>query len=199
MKRIILLTFVMIFAASGLCACRDIRTEIPMRNGRYVGFADIPENYTPKAALRDGCTVVEVVSVGQNEYGATLHETKAAEGYGRWLSFVEAAEKGENSFLRVAYFLDGEGSYTDIYYDGENYTVFELNEFGVSKGESYKYLRRLEGLAGPLESEKEDVFWVLTDSTELTYKDVSWSFLSSDSTTVTDIPFNVLWFMIYFE
>ena len=39
----------------------------------------------------------------------------------------------------------------------------------------------------------------LTDSKKLTYHDVTWSYLSSDSRTVTTIPFEWLGFMIYFK
>ena len=46
---------------------------------------------------------------------------------------------------------------------------------------------------------RENDFYVLTDSLELTYRDVEWSFLSSNLDTVTKIPFRWLGFTVYMK
>ena len=89
------------------------------------------------------------------------------------------------------------GYYHDLYYTAGKYRIFDLNEYGISGGKEFRYLRKLDGIAGF--PRREDCYYVLTDSLELTYHDVSWSFLSSSFETVTKIPFKWLGFMIYFE
>ena len=81
--------------------------------------------------------------------------------------------------MRVAHFIDGVGYYHDLYYRDGKYVIFDYNENGVSKAEIYSYLRRLDGYAGPSYDLKEDCIYVLTDSMELTYEEVSRSFYSS--------------------
>lgn len=182
-----------------LVSCEKDKVSITYgEDGSYLGFSDIPSDYTAASAAADGCLVIDTVQ-GKNEYGATITEKRETDGYENWKKFIKRTESGKDAFLRVAHFIDGIGYYHDLYYCDGKYTIFENNEYGISEGETFKYLRRLVGLAGPASDPKEDCFYVLTDSMELTYRDVSWSFLSSDHTTVTKIPFEWLGFMIYFE
>ena len=167
-------------------------------DGSYTGFSDIPSDYTPADATDDGCLVIDLTQ-GTNEYGATINEKYDTAGYDNWQRFLKKSESQEDTFLRVAFFIDGVGSYHDLYYCDGNYTIFALNEYGVSDGSTYKYLRRLDGQTGPASDRQEDCFYVLTDSMDLTYNDVSWSFFSSNIDSVTDIPFVWLGFMIFFE
>ena len=106
----------------------------------------------------------------------------------------EEAEQKKNSFVRVAHFIGSRGTYTDLYYHNGKYAYFKWDELGISEGKSFLYLRRLESAI-----DKNQYFYVLTDSMELTYHDVSWSYLASDASTVTKIPFVWLGFAIYFN
>jgi len=200
-KRIFLLSLLTALFFLLLASCSAKPSDIVIsygEDGKYTGFSDIPEGYTYEAALDDGCVGINTSTVGINEHGVA-QRASLADGGESFFEFAERAEKGGDAFVRVAHFIDGTGYYYDLYYCDGKYTIFALNEYGISDGESYSLLRRLEGLAGPPAAQKEDVYYVLTDSTELTYHDVSWSFLSSDSRTVTKIPFKWLGFMIYFE
>lgn len=185
-----------------LCACQNAENDIAPtydENGKYIGFSDIPDGYTAEEAIADGCLVIDTVKTGVNEYGVTLYETPTTEGYDEWLEFIDRSDDGKDAFLRVAHYIEGVGYYRDLYYKDGKYTIFDCNEYGVSEGETFTYLRSLDGYVGPVGSQKEDCYYVLTDSLELTYEDVSWSYLSSDHNSVTKIPFVWLSFMIYFE
>lgn len=198
-KGMLALTALLLLLAPSLFACNKTDVCISYsEDGSYTGFSNIPSTYTAADAIDDGCLLIHTVQ-GTNEYGATITKERETAGYENWQSFLAKAESGEDAFLRVAHFIDGVGYYRDLYYCNGRYTIFDCNEFGISKGETYRYLRRLDGYAGPASAPKQDCFYVLTDSKELTYQDVSWSFLSSDLSTVTTIPFEWLTFMVYFE
>ena len=191
------LTFALVLVFA-LCSCQStVSYTAPAydENGKYLGFSNIPEGYDADAAIRDGCLVIDTIKTGENKGGLPIRETKTAEGYDNWLEFFENSHKGKDGFLRVAHFIEGVGYYTDLYCTNGKYTIFELNEYGVSQGKSFNYLRRLDGNFG----EKEDSLYVLTDSLELTYGDVRWSMFASDFSNVTKIPFKWLGFMIYFD
>ena len=202
-KKIFVIALLAILTLSLLaCSEKEEKGEqsgIAYNDGVYSGFSDIPENYTVEAAIDDGCLVVETLDDGTNANGIELYKTGRTEGYEHWVSFLEKSQSGKDAFLRVAHFICGTGYYYDLYYTDGKYTIFELNEYGISDGESYSLLRRLEGTSGTVSYQRDAHLYVLTDSTELTYKDVTWSFLSSSISTVTDIPFEWLMFMNYFN
>ena len=203
MKKIIAIILTAIMTLS-LFSCSEREEkgeniEISYNDGKYSGFSDIPENYTVDDAIDDGCLVIETLDGDTNAYGVQMSKTGRTEGYEHWVSFLEKSQNGEDAFLRVAHFIRGTGYYQDLYYSDGKYTIFDFNEYGISEGESYSLLRRLDGMTGPVGNQKEAHYYVLTDSTELTYHDVSWSYLSSSISTITDIPFEWLGFMIYFK
>lgn len=174
---------------------RDITYD---KNGVYAGFSSLPKNYDAEKATKDGCLTIDILRE-PNAGGVLVSKEIETFGYERWEEFLTAAEAGEDAFLRIAQFIDGTGYYHDLYYCDGTYTIFDLNEYGISDGETFRYLRRLEGTAGPISDPQEDFLYVLTDSKKLTYHDVMWSYLSSDSRTVTTIPFEPLGFMVYFK
>lgn len=198
-KRMLALTALLLLLATMLFACNKTDVSISYgEDGSYTGFSNIPSTYTAAGAIDDGCLVIDTIQ-GTNEHGATITEECETAGYENWQSFLAKTESGEDAFLRVAHFIDGIGYYCDLYYCDGKYTIFDFNEYGISKGATFQYLRRLDGYAGPASAPKQDCFYVLTDSKELTYQDVNWSFLSSDFSSITTIPFKWLGFMIYFE
>ncbi len=172
-----------------LCSCDNTENDISSSyivNGEYIGFSNIPKNYSVPAASEDKCLVIQTVK----------EKTVSTDGYNYWLSFVEKSSKGEFAFIRVAHFIDDKGYYTDLYFENGKYNIFTFDERGISKGKAFTYLRCLEGISmGGMRGK----YYVLTDSLELTYEDVTWSFISSNLSSVTKIPFEWLGFMIYFE
>ena len=191
-----------VFAVLALASCGKtptVHADITYdKNGVYTGFSDIPENYDATKAAEDGCLTIDILRE-PNAGGEPVSKEIETFGYEKWEAFLAAAENGEDAFLRVAQFIDGTGYYHDLYYHDGAYTIFDLNEYGISEGQTFRYLRRLEGMTGPASDPKEDFLYVLTDSKRLAYHDVTWSYLSSDSRTVTTIPFEWLGFMIYFK
>ena len=211
MKRYLILSLVALLLAASLSSCRSNisdQTDDPSadlsslygEDGKYTGFSDIPEGYTADAAIADGCMVIERESDGTNVHGVELSKTVRAVGEEHFKAFFDASERGDAACLRVAYFKDGVGSsYYDLHFSGGRFTLFTLNENGLSESESFSHLRKLDGMTGPAGDQKEHHYYVLTDSLDLTYEDVSWSYLSSSVPTVTTIPFVTLWFMNYFN
>lgn len=198
-KRMLALTVLSLLLATMLFACNKTDVRIPYgTDGSYTGFSDIPSTYTAEDAINDGCLVIDIVR-GTNEYGATVTKECETAGYENWQSFLAKSESGEYAFLRVAHFIDGIGYYHDLFYCNGRYTVFNFNELGISEGESYRYLRRLDGYTGSASAPVQHCYYVLTDSQELTYQEVSRSFFSSDVSLNTTVPFEWLGFMVYFE
>ena len=152
-------------------------------DGAYTGFADIPSDLTADDAVKQGWYVIE--------------ESTLIAGTEVWQDFLATSEDGEDAFLRVAHFIGEEVFYIDLYHiDGLYY--FCKNDNGtVSLVGKYTYLRALTDLWGnPL---REHTLYVLTDSLELTHHDVTWSWLSSSTYNVTDIPFYWLGFTTYLD
>ena len=108
-------------------------------------------------------------------------------GEKEWGAFLDKAAAGESAEINIAHFLDS-GTYLEtIFYENGEYSLYKCNpETGYTKG-SFKYLRPLMGYDGI--PRKEATMYVLTDSLLLTFHDVWWSFLSSNTETVTKIPF----------
>ena len=192
MKKILAIILILVIA-SGMASCASgketNKTPTYDGEGNYLGFSDITESYTPEDAAEDGCLVID--SIG-DDYTTS--------GYEKWERFVERAEAGENAFLRVVHFIDGVGYYSDLhYYDGK-YILFETNpELGTNKICEFKYLRCLEGNIGMPGEQKKHFYYVLTDSLELTYADVSRTIFASSAAMASDIPFKWLGFTTHFR
>ena len=107
MKRFILI-FALLFL---LTACGQDTAEITLpvdADGIYTGFADIPSDLTASDAAKRGWYVIEE--------GTLITGTEA------WQEFLATSEKGDDAFLRVAHFIEGESFYTDLYHiDGMYY------------------------------------------------------------------------------
>lgn len=166
--------------------------------GNYLGFSDIPENYTPAEATEDGCFVIDSIN-GEKEYGATIILEKTTYGYENWESFEALSAAGENAVIRVAHFINGVGYYQDLHYFDGKYILFENNEFGIHKECEFKYLRRLEESAEADDKPSKSYLYILTDSLELTYEEVFRSMVSSSISQMTKIPFKWLGFTTYFN
>lgn len=155
------------------CGCVGEKIEIPYtEDGEYAGFADLPAEYTPEDAERDGCYVV-VSALDPNDKENDLGLVAGGEV---WEKFYEDSQNGEDSYMRVAHFVDGKPYYTDLYcVDGE-YLMFDLNdELGLRAYAPQKYLLELkEEING-----REARMYVLTNETEITYRDVEREFVSS--------------------
>lgn len=191
MKKYVLILLILLILFS-FCACskeEQIKEPTYNTNMEYSGFSDIPDNYTPEEAKKDNCFVIVSDDEGNTELDVY--------GESQWHSFYESSNKGEDVFLRVAHFIDNEGYYTDLYYSEDKYYYYTKDEFGIRLQGPFNYLRALFGMDGI--PKKEVTLYVLTDSTDLTYNDVTWSFLSSNLESITKIPFVWLGFTTYLD
>jgi hypothetical protein len=144
-------------------------------DGSYSGFDEIASDYTPDQAMADGCMVI----VSDGDYSRKLYSGKEV-----FAGFLNACEQGD-AFMRVAYFLNDGTFFTDlIFSDGIYYYI--QNEYPDIISQFSK-LRALEGRFG--NPERDVMYYVLTDSDELTAEDIQWSYLSSSTDLITDIPF----------
>ena len=183
MKRLVIIfVFLFLLAACGQNPA-DTITLPTDDNGAYTGFADIPSDLTADDAVKQGWYVIE--------------ESKLITGTEAWQEFLATSEDGEDAFLRVAHFIGEEVFYTDLYHIDGLYYFCKNDNGAVSLVGKYTYLRALTDLWGnPL---REHTLYVLTDSLELTHHDVTWSWLSSSTYNVTDIPFYWLGFTTYLD
>ena len=210
----ILLSVIMLLSLTALFSCKGQTDDTPQSEpentddlpvhsytppaydaeGNYLGFSDITEGYTPEDAVADGCLVIDNKN-GKNEYGATVIEETKTFGYEKWEHFWELSQSGENAFIRVAHFIDGVGYYFDLHYCDGKYILFNNNELGIYKECEFKYLRYLDkvnenGIA---------YLFILTDSLELTYEEVSRSMVASSTSQMTKIPYKWVGFMTWFN
>lgn len=110
-----------------------------------------------------------------------------------WEDFLNDTVKGNKAEVKWCYKgADTEEYYTLSYRGGRFYYSQNGGEEAV-----FSYLRPLMGYFG--NPRKESTMFVLTDSLELTCDDVHWAFLSSNTESVTDIPFVWIGFTTYIE
>lgn len=182
MKRFILMFALLLILVS--CGREPAEITLPVdADGIYTGFADIPSDLTSADAVKQGWYVIE--------------DSTLLSGTEAWQEFLATSEKGEDAFLRVAHFIEEEVFYIDLYHIDGLYYFCKNDNGAVSLVGKYTYLRALTDLWGnPL---REHTLYVLTDSLELTHHDVTWSWLSSSTYNVTDIPFYWLGFTTYLD
>lgn len=186
---IFLLPILIVFS---FCACSEnsqIDEPLHKTGVEYSGFSNIAENYTPQAAEKDGCFVIVT--------GAENGSKTEAFGKNQWQAFFDSSNNGNDAFLRVAHFIGNEGYYTDLYYQRNKYYQYKKDENGIRLNGPYNYLRVLVGKDGI--PQKESKFYVLTDSLELTFNDVAHSMYSSNTESITKIPFAWLGFTVYLD
>ena len=188
-KFVLVLLAVLIFSSCGL---EREKIEVPYtEDGEYRGFSDLPDEYTAEDAERDGCYVI-VSALDPNNIENDLGLVAGAEV---WEKFYENSQNGEDSYMRVAHYVDGKPYYTDLYYVDGEYLMFDLNdELGLRAYAPQKYLRELkEEING-----REARMYVLTNETEITYMDVERVFVSS-SVYIDHKQFFWLGFTTYYK
>lgn len=190
--RCILILAVLMFGI--LCGCAD--TGAPVSEGKpvipevregkaYHGFDDAVMYPTPEEAMADGCFTIVSEGDDRSLYG----------GDDYWRDFLYISENGEDAFLKIAHFIDGNLYMQHLIYADNLYYYFDA-EYEDLTCKPFQYLRKL---TGPESSErKELVRYVLTDSLELTCDQVFAAFYSSSMDAIKDVPeFQWLGFTTY--
>ncbi len=184
---VIVLVLALASIAAAGCASESSTSQVSFEtaaDGSYTGFDKIPAEYTPEQAASDGCMVI---TISQNT--GSLYA-----GQNVFRDFLERCKHGD-AFMRIAQFFDETLSFDDLIYKDGKYCL--VNSERPDDVTFYSKLRKLTTTFG--NPPRETTIYVLTDSDELTADDVLWSFLSSVSSTVTDIPFTQLGFTVFLD
>jgi len=139
-------------------------------NDNYIGFENIPEDYTPEQAEKDGC----YISKNLKEIG----------GEKAWTKFVENAAKGKDSSVRIMSIYDDGTYFEDLFFMDGSYQIFDSSSEDL-KIHKYKYLIDLIGRMP--NAVKDSRFVVLTDDEALTFDKVSLSLISSNMNVINSI------------
>lgn len=199
MKRVrflvdVILIFILLSGCSSQKALNNHKPIFKLdANGNYTGFLYLPTDYTPEEALEDGCFVV--VEDSEKAGRAKLYGGKEY-----WEAFLEASSRGEDAALRVVTFLSEGIFYNDLFYSNGYYHHFHYDKntiFDTPPDTPYLYLRALTGKFG--NPSKDSTMYVLTNSLELTFKDVMGSMISSSMEVIRKWDFVWLGFTVYIE
>ncbi len=149
---------------------------------KYKGFNDIPDEYSAKEALADGCVVVgeDDTEYLDWDYGYSMNFPiyKDIQGIENLDQFVKDVNTGKDAKLRIVGTSEGSNEYYDyIYKNGviDRYTTYSL--YGV--GETYSKLVRLRGKTS--ENEADRVYYVLTNKKNTTFEDFKEELTSNDA------------------
>lgn len=159
---IIAITLILLFSGCSNISSTTLNFELDSK-GNYTGFKELPENYTAAQAEKDGCYVrvnSEVVA------GEELLE-----------NFIQDASQGKDAGLRIVNIWDEGTYYKDLFFVDGYYRVFDSSSEDL-RDYKFKHLLKAEGRLP--NAAKSGTVTILTDDLELTYKDVMWTFLSSD-------------------
>jgi hypothetical protein len=133
-------------------------------NDDYTGFRYLPKNYTAEQAQKDGY-LVKV-------------NFKTVSGLEAWNSFLKDSSQGKNAAIRIVNIWNETVYYSDLFFKDGNYRVFNSDSNDL---QDYKFTHLLQ-LTGTLpNAAKSGKVVIITDDENLTYKDVMWSYFSSDS------------------
>lgn len=149
------------------------------KNGNYIGFSDLPSNYTIEKAKNDGYFVTQNLDSAANE--------------NVWENFVQSSLRKENTSIRIVKFYSGETNspyFLDLFYKDEYYYIFDSSAENQQK-QPYSYLLTLEGKFGnPL---RDSSAVVLTNNNNLTFDKLMKAMVSSnlnDSLSIS--PFKIV-------
>lgn len=183
-----------------LCACSDNKDEVPTATGEpktepatggtpseSFKYSELPEDYTPEQALADGCLVIEW------EEGETSPKVS---GIDYWEYFLETTRRSENISLRVVYFNTQRCWFTDFYYSGGQYILYNKDIYSENQVGPYKYLTEING--EDVYSGEEVSCFVLTDDEELGAEQALSIMHICDIEAERDVAFHIIDFTTYF-
>lgn len=151
-------------------------------------FTDLPDEYTPEQALRDGCLVL------QWDEGAV---TPRVRGIDYWEHFLEVSRKHEKISLRIVYFNESRHWFSDLYYSHEMYSLYTRDAYSENQIGPFKYLTQIVG--EDIYSKKPVDYFILTDDPELGAEDVLSLTHVCDIEADRDIAFTIVDFTTYFH
>lgn len=195
MKKVVVIFFITVCIATIALSCSKIQTNNHTKdktqinnltlnfsfdkNGNYLGFSDLPSDYTFEKAKKDGFFARENFDIFANE--------------NVWNNFVQASLKKENTCIRMVqiYTKDTKAVYFhDIYYIDGYYYIFDSSAES-NKKEPFSYLLTLEGKIGdPL---RDSSAVILTNNNTLTFEKFMKAMFSSNRVVIKSIgPYEII-------
>jgi len=110
------------------------------------------------------------------------HEVAAGEHV--WTDFLAWVKDGENAYIRIVDFTGDDVYYTDLFYDGKSYHVFDSSAED-QKDSKFEYLLDLRGRMPGAQSDGR--FVVLTHDKTLTFDVFVHAIVSSDFEEIQSI------------
>lgn len=179
MKRMSIVAIIISILLSGCSKTSDTTLPFKLDNdGNYTGFSNLPVNYTAEQAKNDGYYVrVNLETVG---------------GEPVWEDFIQDASNGKDTSIRIVNISDDKTYYHDLFYVDGYYRIFDSSSEDLHNYK-FKYMLKLVGKLP--NAVKSGSVTILTDDRDLSYKDVMWTFLSSDLNYSESIsPFKIVSF-----
>ena len=180
---ILLLTFICIIGLLTSCNGKAGYSTLQFSfnaNDEYIGFQNLPQNYTIIDAEKDGCFLMQGLFIIPN--------------IEIWDNFLEAVSQNINSGIRIVNFDNTPNSpyFFDLFYNEGNYYLFDSTSTTHEK-QPFLYLLELEGLYGsPL---KRWTLSVLTNDNTLTFDKFTKSITSSNIDIILSIsPYKLIMF-----
>lgn len=178
MKKLVLLIIVFcIFSSLVGCKSKEDNNLLNFsfdENGNYIGFTDLPPNYSIEDAKSDGYFIIQGL-------GDVINQDE-------WERFVDAALSEKDTSIRmVRYFKESTDSpyFLDLFYRDGYYYAFDSSAENQEKT-PFLYLLTLEGQFGnPI---RDTGIILLTNDNTLTFDMVMKSALSSDINYIKSIP-----------
>ena len=160
-----------------LCSCTPESkrvTELSLKfdaSGNYIGFKEIPSNYSASQAYRDSCLVIF-------ESGEIPDKYEIYAGKENWQNFYDMTEKNQDTKIRVAQYYKDTTYFEDIFYIDEKFHYFNSKNNELTDV-TYNYILKLSSVYHGFE--EIDVKYVLTNDNKLTYDEVIDSLKNEDS------------------
>lgn len=145
-------------------------------DGNYLGFKDLPTDYTSEQAEKDGCYVIDM-------------NTKTVYGEQSWKDFINNTLNIEDTSIRIVIISDNKPFFKDLFYVDGYYRIFDSSSQDL-QDYKFKYLLTLKGKLP--NATTSGTVTILTDDKELTYDAVMRHYLSSTIKPIS--PFNLVMF-----
>ncbi len=196
MKKLALLLTAILLLSLLLSACGK-KTEddwavvgIPPETGgtptEVFKFTNLPDEYTPEQALKDGCLVL------QWDEGAT---TPRVRGIDYWEHFLKVSRAKEKISLRIVYFNASHHWFSDLYYSHDQYSLYTLDTYSENQIGPFKYFTEISG-EDLYSGEKVNCF-ILTDNPDLSSDQVLSLQHICDIEAERDIDYTIVDFTTY--
>lgn len=148
------------------------------KEGLYTAFEDLPNLYSKEEAIKDNCVVYE--------------NNKLVSGEEIWKKFIRNSLNGRKSFVRIATILDNEALIGDLVFTGNEYSFYARMNNGKLSAQ-YKHILEVSGKESS--SGKTISYVIMCNEKNITYSDVSYQLVGSNSEIKDKNNFFIIYLM----